>query len=168
MKAVVLMRIALYGTVLLLAGGVYALRTSSASSHRASGTDLSGRTGEDLPVRVATDGRSVVYVHVRFEMSCADGVDRGPSGFGFSEDYGDRFLRRGRHFDVSGFSQQQLEDGWSVRYGGAVAGNLTADGGAAAGTAWAHETWYRNGRYMVGCDSRNVTWSAKRGMPDAG
>jgi hypothetical protein len=167
-RAVLLMRLAVYGTVLVLAGGVYALRAGRAPDDAAANgghtveAELAGRTSERLPVQMSLVDGQIRRLHVRWRMSCENGP-RPPSGISFSSDYGDRFERRGTTFHVGGRETQDMGGGVSVLYVVDVSGRIVGE--AAEGRGHLTETWFRDGQVVDRCHSGEITWRVGAGMP---
>jgi hypothetical protein len=167
-RAVLLMRLAVYGTVLVLAAGVYALRAgrtpddaAANGGHTVEG-QLAGRTNERLPAQMLLVDGEIRRLHVVWQMSCQN-EPRPPSGISFSGDYGDRFERRGTTFHVGGRETQDMGGGESVRYVVDVSGRV--DGNAAEGRGHLTETWLRDGRVVDRCHSKEIVWQVGSGMP---
>ena len=168
-RAVLLMRLAIYGTVLILAAGLYALRAGRAPDDAAANgghtveAELSGRTNERLPVQVSLVSGEIREVHMRWRMTCENERHTNPSAVHFGSAYGDRIERRGSTFHVGGRADQDMGGGATVRYDADVSGRV--DGNAAEGRAHLTETWLRDGRVVDRCHSDEIVWQIGSGMP---
>jgi hypothetical protein len=164
------MRLAVYGMVVLLAAGVFAVRAlkqPEGGDGRVSAL-FHGQTPEGLQAALSvTDGR-VHQAYMRWRMTCEE--DRSPSisTITFKEQYGDRFTRDGRRFSTGGRKDQDAGGGRTIRYDVRLSGQLSEDGLSASGSGQTTETWLRNGRVIDVCRSERVPWTVHRGMPFGG
>jgi hypothetical protein len=168
-RAVLLMRLAIYGTVLIVAAGVYALRAGPAPDDAAANgghtleAQLAGRTNERLPVEMSLVDGEIRRLHVRWQMTCENERQTNPSGISFSSDHGDRFERHGTAFHVGGRETQDMGGGESVLYVVDVSGRV--EGNAAEGHGHLTETWFRDGQMVDRCHSDEIVWRVGSGMP---
>lgn len=162
---VLLMRVALYGSVLVIGGVLLSARPGGgdAAARVASGLParhLDGRTSEGLRASAITHFGQVRYVHVMWRMRC-DHERRERSAIGFRGG----FRRHVDGFWVGGPQRRTFHGGLSLRYVADVTGRAAGDGRSASGRGSLVETWYRHGRVVNRCRSGEVRWGVGPGMP---
>ncbi|HEX8065615.1 MAG TPA: hypothetical protein VF520_03705 [Thermoleophilaceae bacterium] len=163
-RAVLLMRLAVYGTVLLLAVGVYALRASRAESSGHRVTALAGPVEDDGGVRMLARYGQVQFVEARLHTHCTDGRAGWRSTVRLSGGHGSEWAYDGRRFDT--WMNGTRRDGDAIwRYAIRVRGELSSDGRSATGRARLIQVRLANGMQDV-CDSGEVRFRARAGMPD--
>jgi hypothetical protein len=163
MKSVLVMRLAVWGVVLVLGGAVLAARADRSPPERQP-TLFHGQTPEGEPAAIGTEEGKVHAAHMRWHVTCER--DRSPevSTITFGPQYGDRFENRGREFSFRGRDTQQAGDGRAVRYEVELQGTLSRDGRSATGHGRTTETWIRDGRVVDVCRSEDVPWTVHRGV----
>ena len=163
MRAVFAMRLAVYGTVAVLAAVILAVRMGDDSKARSTGALYHGQTPEGLLAAAAVRDGKVRSVYMRWRMTCER--DRTPdiSTIRFGEQYGDRFAYRGRSYSFAGGNSQTIRTGYVTRYRVEIGGTLSPDGRTVTGHGRTTETWLRDGRVVDTCRSKDVTFTAHRG-----
>ena len=161
---VLAMRLGVYAMVVLLAAGVFALRSGGAPGQKVSeGALYHGQTPEGLITAISVTDGDVRQGHFRWRMTCEN--DRSPevATATFKPELGDRFVNDGRSFSVSGRKTQDVGGGERIRYEVTARGELSEDGLSASGSGQMTETWIRNGRVTDVCRSERVPWTLHRG-----
>lgn len=166
MSSVTAMRLAIYGMVVLLAAGVFAVRALKQPEARGGmswNALYHGQTPEGLLTALsATDGK-VHQAYLRFRMSCEKDTSPSVTTISFKKQYGDRFEHDGRRFSAGGRKTQDAGGGESVRYDVSVSGRMAENDMSASGSGQVTETWMRDGRVTDVCRSKRVPWTVHRG-----
>jgi hypothetical protein len=164
MRAVLAMRLIVYGLTALLVVGILAMRASHDSRSRGSVSALyHGQTPEGLLVALSVTDGKVREAYLRWHMTCqrADAPDI--STITFKPQYGDRFRQTGRRFSAGGSKVQDAGGGEKIRYDVQVSGQLSEDLRSASGSGQTTQTWTRNGFVTDVCHSQRVPWTVHRG-----
>jgi hypothetical protein len=159
------MRLAVWGTVALMAVSVLAVRAlkqPEAKTH--TGALYHGQTPEGLLTALSVTDLEVRQAYLRWRMTCERGHEPYVSTITFKPEYGDRFAHDGRRFTGGGRKTEDVGGGESIRYDVRVSGQLSEDGLSASGGGQTTETWMRNGRVTDVCRSERVPWTVHRGM----
>lgn len=157
------MRLAVYGTVALLAAAVLVARGGDGRAGTGSAAMYHGQTEERLlAAAVVRDGR-VRSVYMRWRVTCERDRTPNVSTIRFGEQFGDEFDHRGRRFSFAGRDDQAVRRGFVTRYDVRVSGAVSGDGRTITGRAQTTETWLRHGRVVDTCRSDDVGFTAHRG-----
>lgn len=156
------MRIAVFGTIALVAALLLALRAD-----RSPGTSalFHGQTPEGLLVALAAEDGKVHSAYLRWRMKCDHARAPYVSTIKFGPTWGDRFEHDGREFRFSGRDEQRASDGGTIRYDVALSGRLSEDQRLATGHGRTTETRIEGGRPVGVCRSNLVPWTVYRGAP---
>lgn len=164
------MRLLVYGMVVVLGFGVFALRGSDDDSKAAKepvSVLYQGETPEGLrTVLSATDGK-VHSAKLKWKMACENRKSY-VSTVTFAPVFGDRFEYSGREFRINARAEQGPRPDRKVRYDISVSGSLSPNGKSASGSGRTSETWIENGRVVDRCVSDRVPWTVHRGLPVRG
>jgi hypothetical protein len=164
MRSVFGMRLAVYGTIVVIAALLLALRATGDDSHAGLGRAIfHGQTPEGLLVAMTVEDGRAGSAYMRWRMTCD--VDRTPeiSTIRFGRQFGDRFTQRGSAFSFEGRDDQQVRRGYTTRYHVRFGGEISDDGRTIRGHGQTTEVWLRNGRVVDTCRSKNVKFRAYRG-----
>jgi hypothetical protein len=162
MRSVLLMRVAIWGTVVALGAVVLAARADRSPAERPTAM-FHGQTPEGELAAIGTRDGKVLAAYMRWHMTCERNRSPDVSTIRFGPQYGDRFENRGREFSFRGRDTQEAGRGRAVRYEVALSGTLSRDGRSATGRGRTTETWLANGRVADVCRSKNVPWTVHRG-----
>jgi hypothetical protein len=159
-RRTLLVRLAAWGTVLLLAALAFTLRSGASPQveQGANGPQLNGRTDQGHPVwLVEGDGR-VREIRMVWALDCDN--DSGLDAYGVTfRDSVDGFAYDGDGFEYAGERDLPAgDDGWVAHAKVSVDGRL-ASGGAHRGRSSAELTFTRRGTRGVTCRSGRVSWS---------
>ncbi|MEA2396766.1 MAG: hypothetical protein QOK25_322 [Thermoleophilaceae bacterium] len=164
-RLVLLVRLAVYGTVLLLALGVYFLSLGHDAPAVASpGRQMTGNTSQGLTrVWAVNNGGHIDGVHIVWKLRCTNGATwPAPLGVAF-HDPADRFRRDGRTFSVSSEFAYAPKGGWIAYAIVRADGMLHADGRSAHGQSASVVKWISatTGRTGATCSSGPVSWKTR-------
>lgn len=166
MRSVLLMRLAVYGAVVLLAAAALAVRAAGEPDEKKEswGALYHGQTPEGLLAALSVTDGKVHQAYLRWRMTCEK--DRPPaiSTITFKPEYGDRFRHDGRRFSAGGRKEEDVGGGERIRYDVRVSGQMSEDGMTASGSGQTTETWLRDGSVVDVCRSERVPWTVHRGM----
>jgi hypothetical protein len=161
-----LMRLALYGSVAVLALAVLGARVPSHPEARGLAVEaimLHGRTDQGGGAHVVVDEAVVIRILLTWRMSC----DRpGPDPFAhgtFGAFEGDVIEQDGHRFSFEGTRDEHRVDGVTVRYDTDVSG--TVSGTTVVGRGRMDTTWIVDGREVNRCESGEAHWRAGHGPP---
>ena len=161
---VLLVRLAVYGLVLVLGLIVWQLRAAEEakrdnSPHR----PVNGRTSQDLAVWAIIRDDKVRTVEIAWHFTCTDGAQPPPWASRFDARR-DSFQRDGRDFNVERAREGPPDQrGWIGHTHASVAGSVSDDGRGASGTGQVTVTWMRGSeRSTASCDTGPVRWSVRR------
>jgi hypothetical protein len=164
------MRIALYGLLLLVAAGCFALREQREdrrAAERDAAAALTGTTADGARVRAIVAGGRVQLVSMAVRVRCESG-DRGVATVAAPGESGARSVRRdGDRFAFSRRTASPWAGGLERRAETSVEGRLADDGAGASGVATLAVTWLRSGRVVDRCRSGAVPWSTGDAMRPA-
>ena len=164
MNPVFAMRAVIYGIVVLLAAGVFAVRALNPSDAKGSWSALyHGQTPEGLLTALSVTDGKVHQAYLRYRMTCEGDHRPYVSTITFKQQYGDHFRHDGRRFTGGGRKTQDAGDGESIRFDVRVSGELAGDSMSASGSGQTTETWMRDGRVVAVCRSERVPWTVHRG-----
>jgi hypothetical protein len=146
-------RLAAWGTVLVLAAVAFNVRTGAAedAGHGANGPQLNGRTSQGAPIwAVVEDG--VREIRMVWKLRCESGAQVDPVGLVAREGV-DGFRRRGGGFTFADTREFDEGDGWTSTVRSRI------DGGASSGTA-SVEVRFRQGDVDgFTCRSGRIRWA---------
>jgi hypothetical protein len=162
------MRLAIYGTVLLLALGVLAVRSAKPQANGSWAALYHGQTPEGLLSALSVRDGKVRQAYLRWRMTCEGDHRPYTSSITFKRELGDRFEYDGRRFSTGGRQIQKAGRGETIRFDVRVSGRLAEDGLSASGSGQTTETWMRDGRTVATCRSARVPWTVHRGTKVAG
>ena len=164
MGSVVGMRVVVYGMVVVIAALVLAMRAGNDRGSAGGRAIFHGQTPEKLLVAMTVEDGRAHSAYMRWRMTCD--VDRTPevSTVRFGRQFGDRFTQRGSTFSFEGRDDQQVRRGYTTRYHVKFGGEISEDGRTIRGHGQTTEVWLRNGRVVDTCHSKDVRWTAYRGM----
>lgn len=166
MNPVLAMRLVIYGMVVVLAAGVFAVRAmKQPEGGKVTSALYHGQTPEGLLAALSVTDGKVHQAYMRWQMTCENGHEPYVSTVTFKEQYGDRFENDGRRFTAGGRKDQDLGGGEKIRFDVRLGGQLSEDGLSASGSGQTTETWMRNGRVTDVCRSERAPWTVHRGMP---
>jgi hypothetical protein len=164
-RLVLVVRLAVSGTVLLLALGVYFLRAGHDGPAVAPPVmRMTGATSQGLTrVWAVNNGGHIDGVHIVWRLRCTNGATwPAPMGVAF-HDPADRFKRDGRSFSVNSEFAYPPKGGWIAYTNVRVDGTLHADGRGAHGQSASVVKWISTSTGRAGgtCSSGPVSWTAR-------
>lgn len=161
-RRVLLVRLAAWGTVLVLAVVAFNVRsgaTARVTEHGANGDQLNGETSQGMPIwAVSADGR-VREVRMVWRFECDNGGELDPFGVTFRDSV-NGFEFDGREFSFA--DERELpatDDGWVATASVSVSGR-TRDDGTIAGESSATMRFERGSDSGATCRSGPVDWAA--------
>lgn len=162
-RRVFLVRLAAWGTVLVLAVLAFTLRSGASGrtvEQGANGDQVNGLTSQRVPIwAVVGDGR-VRELRMAWRFDCDSGGDLDPVGITLRDSV-DGFEFRGREFsyeDERDFPPS--EDGWVATVKVSVSGRLS-EGRGVQGESSAVMRFNRGSEPGATCRSGDVSWSAR-------
>ena len=159
-RRVFMVRMAAWGTVLLLAVIASNLRAGSSdgADQGANGSQLNGRTSQGLPIWAVVDGTRVHEIRMTWHFDCGDDGELEPFGGTFREST-DEFEFDGRRFEVEVDDDfPEGADGWTAHLKAEIAGSTSGEG-RASGTSSAVMWFTRGSERGSTCHSERVRWS---------
>ena len=160
-RRVLLVRLAAWGTVLVLAVVAFNVRSGASgrtTEHGANGEQVNGETSQGMPIwAVVGDGR-VREIRMAWRFECDNGGELEPFGVTLRDSV-DGFEFRGREFSFE--DERELppsEDGWVGTASVSVSGE-TREGGVVAGESSASMRFNRGSETGATCRSDTVRWS---------
>jgi hypothetical protein len=163
-RRVWLVRVAAWGTVLVLAALAFNLRSGATArvvENGANGDQVNGETSQGVPIWAVVDGGRVREIRMVWRFECDNGGELEPFGVTLRDSV-DGFDFRGREFSFA--EERELpasEDGWVARASVDVSGERR-DGGALAGEASAVMRFTRGSERGTTCRSGPVQWHIRR------
>jgi hypothetical protein len=158
-RRVFLVRLAAWGTVLILAVVAFNLRAgaSPATDHGANGPQVNGRTSQGRPIWAVMEGDRVREIDITWGFTCDNGGELEPWG-GTFRDSTDEFDWNGNEFSFEDRAElPPNESGWVTHVKVDVRGR--GEDGRASGDSGAVMWWERDGERGTVCRSGRVTWS---------
>jgi hypothetical protein len=159
-RRVFVVRMAAWGTVLLLAVIAFNLRAgaSADTDQGANGPQVNGRTSQGQAIWSIADREQVREIQMSWQFKCEGGGRLEPFG-GTFRDSTDHFDYDGAKFKVAIEDEMpQGKDGWTAHLKAEVGGEVHADG-QAVGTSAAVMWFTRTGQRGAVCRSGPVRWS---------
>ncbi len=150
-----LVRLAAWGTVLVMAVVAFNVRTGASAPDRR-GELRNGRTDERAPVWAVVDGETVQELGITWDFECEDGTELRK----FSATFGPGQLRReGRQFRATeGSTLREAPDGWVPHVRSELSGRVET-GGTVTGTSEALLWFQRGSERGAVCRSGPVSWT---------
>lgn len=160
-RRVFMVRMAAWGTVLVLAVIAFNLRAgaSTGTEHGANGPQLNGRTSQGQTIWAVVADERVREIEMNWRFECDNGGELEPFG-GTFRDSTDRFDYDGRSFSEEVDDDlPESADGWTAHLKAEIDGEVEADGTTVSGTS-AAVMWFTRGRERgATCRSGPVRWS---------
>ncbi|HEX8648592.1 MAG TPA: hypothetical protein VF715_16985 [Thermoleophilaceae bacterium] len=150
-------RLAAWGTVLVLAVVAFNLRTGAADvDHGANGPQLNGRTSQGLPIWAVldSDGQRVREIRMVWRVRCDGGNAIDPVGL-VARASADGFRRRDGGFAFAQTREFDEGDGWTSRVRSRI------DGSATSGTASVEVRFRQHDVEGFTCRSGPIRWSVR-------
>jgi hypothetical protein len=158
-RRIFLVRLAAWGTVLVLAAIAFNLRAGAAEpDNGANGPQLNGETSQKLPIWAVVSDDSVREIEMNWRLECDNGDDVDSWGGTFRAGT-DEFDSDGRRFNVKDRFERDATDGWTVHVKVELSGS-TKTGDRAEGTAAAVMWFQRGDERGAECRSGVVKWHA--------
>ena len=160
-RRVFLVRLAAWGTVLVLAAIAFNLRAGATEPENgANGPQLNGETDQKLPMWAVVADGEVREIEMKWRLECDNGTDVDSWGGTFRTGT-DEFDADGRSFTVRDRFERDATDGWTahakIELGGRVGPGERVEGTGAA------VMWFERGeRRGTECRSGVVKWRASR------
>lgn len=152
-------RLAAWGTVLVLAAVAFNLRTGAADDvdHGANGPQLNGHTSQGQPIWAVldADGRRVREIRMVWKVRCDGGEQVDPFGL-VARDSVDGFRRRDGGFSFAQTRDFDEGDGWTSTVRSRI------DGGTTSGTASVEIRLRQNDVDGFTCRSGPIRWAVAR------
>ena len=165
-RVVFLVRLAVYGTVALLAIAVYFVRANRAdpvepTAPADAGVQMNGTTSHGTAMWVIKREGRITQVHVNWPELACTGRARWPAFDRTLGEWQPTFHRHGPHFTVADtHSLPPGADGWVTHVSAEVGGRLSRDGRTAEGWTSLTVRWLRDGHTGAVCESGQLDWSA--------
>lgn len=170
MGSVLQMRVVVYGLVVVIAGLVLVLRADgdSRAEPKPNGRPDSifhGQTREKLLVAMTAMDGQADSAYMRWRTKC-ESAGPGPRTLTlrFGRQFGTRFTQRGRSFSFKGEPGARLPSERTPRYTVDFSGQFSADGRTIRGRGRVTHVELQDGRVVDTCRSKDVSWTAYRGM----
>ena len=163
MRSVLGMRLALYGTALVIAGLLLVLRSEDNSHSQLGRSIFHGQTPEGLLVAMTVEDGRAGSAYMRWRMTCESGGKAGILTLRFGKQFGQRFSQRGSAFSYEGRQEVAGARGHRTRYDIRFGGRVSDDGRTIRGHGQVVHTMLHDGRVADTCRSEDVKWTAYRG-----
>jgi hypothetical protein len=160
-RKVLLVRLAAWGTVLLLAVVAFNLRSGATArvvENGANGAQLNGETSQGMAIWAVVEDARVREIRMVWRFECDNGGELDPFGVTFRDSV-NGFEFHGREFSFA--DERELpasDDGWVATASVSVSGRTT-DGGDIAGESSASMRFERGADSGTTCRSGPVDWS---------
>jgi hypothetical protein len=157
------MRLVLYGTIVVIAGIVFAIRATAEPSVQPSKALFHGQTKEKLLVAMTVEDGRAGSAYMRWRMPCHGGPEPRILTLRFGKQFGSRFTQRGAAFSFEGRRDRPGPRGTATHYDIDFSGRISEDGRTIRGRGQVTHVESRDGQVVDTCRSQDVRWNAYRG-----